>query len=198
MPLNFEFLISQSLLRSEVTTFSGLSQNLDFGGNIGPLSDARQEFLSACVMQGLVAEEGVARLPGESSLSTVPARQSKEDVIRAYGKDVHKFHTLLSGIERTDGNAGAFAQAISEVSLCATRDVRKLTAQIFTNYCLTKDTMSLKTICNLMAARPLALDIVFMFVAPTSLLSPLCHLLDDWKYDDDQGILRDGHWTTQF
>lgn len=94
---------------------------------MGPLSDARQEFLSACVMQGLITEEGVARLPGESSMLAVSVRQSKEDIIRAYGKDVHKFHTLLSGVERTDGNAGVFAQALSEVSPCATWEICRLT-----------------------------------------------------------------------
>lgn len=47
--------------------------------------------------------------------------------------------------------------------------------------------MTLKTICNSLSRRPLALDIIMQFCSPVSVLQPLCSLLDGWRYDDDQG-----------
>jgi len=49
--------------------------------------------------------------------------------------------------------------------------------------------MSLKTFCNLLSRRPLALDAMLLFVSPSSLLLPLCRLIDNWKYEDDHGML---------
>ena len=48
-------------------------------------------------------------------------------------------------------------------------------------------TMYLKTLCNLLSKRPQALDIVFQFTSPVSILRPLCQFLDEWRYDGDQG-----------
>jgi len=54
-------------------------------------------------------------------------------------------------------------------------------------HCENKDTMGLKTICSLISVNTKALDVIMQFVPPTTLLQPLCQLLDAWRYDDDQG-----------
>jgi len=51
-------------------------------------------------------------------------------------------------------------------------------------------TMYLKTLCNLLSKRPQALDIMLQFTSPVSILRPLCHFLDEWRYDGDQGTSR--------
>lgn len=47
--------------------------------------------------------------------------------------------------------------------------------------------MSLKTLCSKLVGKPLNLDVLLLFDKPTTILSPLCELLDNWGYEDDQG-----------
>lgn len=47
--------------------------------------------------------------------------------------------------------------------------------------------MSLKLLCSQLAQKPLSLDVMLMFEKPATILHPLCDLLDNWKYDEDQG-----------
>lgn len=53
--------------------------------------------------------------------------------------------------------------------------------------CANKDTMSLKTLCSHLARKPLALDVMLLFDKTATILQPLCELLDNWSYDEDQG-----------
>lgn len=47
--------------------------------------------------------------------------------------------------------------------------------------------MSLKLLCSQLARNPLNLDVLLLFDKPTTILNPLCELLDNWRYEDDQG-----------
>jgi mediator of RNA polymerase II transcription subunit 5 len=47
--------------------------------------------------------------------------------------------------------------------------------------------MSLKSLCSQLARKPSALDVMLLFDKPISILQPLCELLDNWRYDEDQG-----------
>jgi mediator of RNA polymerase II transcription subunit 5 len=47
--------------------------------------------------------------------------------------------------------------------------------------------MALKSICGLLSTKPRALDVILQFVPVVSLLQPLCHQLDTWRYEDDHG-----------
>lgn len=47
--------------------------------------------------------------------------------------------------------------------------------------------MSLKLLCSQLAQKPLSLDVMLLFEKPATILHPLCDLLDNWKYDEDQG-----------
>ena len=49
--------------------------------------------------------------------------------------------------------------------------------------------MSLKSVCIMLARKPSSLDIVLLFTSITNILQPLCQLLDNWRYEDDQGQL---------
>ena len=53
--------------------------------------------------------------------------------------------------------------------------------------CNEKETMSLKMLCSQLARKPLALDVMLLFDKPTTILHPLCELLDNWRYEEDQG-----------
>lgn len=46
--------------------------------------------------------------------------------------------------------------------------------------------MSLKILCSQLSQKPLSLDVMLLFEKPYTILHPLCDLLDNWKYDEDQ------------
>lgn len=46
--------------------------------------------------------------------------------------------------------------------------------------------MSLKTICSLLARKSSSLDIMLLFDKPITILQPICDLLDNWHYEEDQ------------
>ncbi len=47
--------------------------------------------------------------------------------------------------------------------------------------------MSLKLLCTQLAQKPQLLDILLLFDRLTSILDPLCRLLENWRYEEDQG-----------
>ena len=47
--------------------------------------------------------------------------------------------------------------------------------------------MSLKLLCVQLAAKPLFLDVLLLFEKLSSFLEPLCQILDNWTYEEDQG-----------
>src|SRR3569833_2568640 len=47
--------------------------------------------------------------------------------------------------------------------------------------------MSLKNLCTQLARNPQHLDVLLLSDKPTTILQPLCELLDNWRYDEDQG-----------
>ena len=53
--------------------------------------------------------------------------------------------------------------------------------------CSNKETMTLKTLCSLLARKSSSLDVMLLFDKPITILQPICDLLDNWHYDEDQG-----------
>jgi mediator of RNA polymerase II transcription subunit 5 len=47
--------------------------------------------------------------------------------------------------------------------------------------------MSLKMLCSQLARKPSSLDVMLLFDRPTTILQPICEVLDSWRYDEDQG-----------
>lgn len=61
--------------------------------------------------------------------------------------------------------------------------------QIIQSLCATKETMSLKALSSALSRRHQALDVLLLFHTTFSILQPLCQLLDNWRYDADQGMI---------
>lgn len=53
--------------------------------------------------------------------------------------------------------------------------------------CHQKETVTLKGICNSLSRRPQALDVILLFRTSKQVLQPLCALLDNWHWDEEQG-----------
>lgn len=58
--------------------------------------------------------------------------------------------------------------------------------QVIHHLCQSKETATLNSVCSLIVRKPEALDIICLFKTPAVVLSPLCTLLDEWKWGEVQ------------
>lgn len=168
-----ELVIQQALSHIDLNVFPTVGLGMLQSNTV--LQDTRQDFVYTCILHGLLATDSVGRLLGESTFDTPPlpsSRLHKDALVQQCATEAGKVVQLVAQLEKLDGNAGAIAGAVVESIRTA---------------CATKDTMSLRSICNAFAGKPAFLDVILMFVSPASLLQPLCQILDTWKYEDDQG-----------
>ncbi|OCL07249.1 mediator of RNA polymeras-like protein II transcription subunit 5 [Glonium stellatum] len=173
-PMTSELCITQALSHVDPNTFPAFSQAFDITGNNNVLSDVRQDFLNACALHELIPINSIERLLGETPVQSPPeVRYTKDSLVKQCENNFEKMAMLLDELENVDGNGGGIVGAVTE---------------IIQNFCRgNPDTMSLKTICNSLLRKPQVLDIILQFTSPASVLQPLCHVLDEWKYDQDQG-----------
>ncbi|KAB8300368.1 hypothetical protein EYC80_000551 [Monilinia laxa] len=174
-PLTSEFCITEALSHVDTNAFPTLSTLFAESSNNDMFSDSvRQDFCFACCLHGLIPESSIETLLGDIPMQSLPAggRYSKQDLVQQCLSDSERSEGLISELENMDGNAGAVSQAIAEV---------------IKHMCNNKETMALKTLCSQLARNPSSLDIMLLFNKPTSFLQPICELLDNWRYDEDQG-----------
>ncbi|PGH29454.1 hypothetical protein GX50_07789 [[Emmonsia] crescens] len=172
-PIPMELCITRALSRIDPNAFPSFSEMFTMQGN-SILSDVRQEFLFACALHKLIPEASIERLLGENPMQTLPVggQLRREDLVSQINNNPERAEQLINELESMEGNAGAIARAITEVmhSLCSR-----------------KETMTLKNICNSLSRRPLSLDVMLLFISPSTILQPLCALLDAWKWGEEQG-----------
>ncbi len=136
------------------------------------LKRTRLEFLQACILHGVVSESTIGLILQEplSGLPKVP-KYTKENLLNQCTNNVGRLESLTAELQSMRGNAGA-------VSLCI--------VDLIGSLCASKDTMSLKSVCNILIKHVENMDIVMQYTQPTPLLVPLCMLLKDWVHDQDQ------------
>ncbi|KAK6607257.1 Mediator of RNA polymerase II transcription subunit 5 [Botrytis cinerea] len=174
-PLTSEFCITEALSHVDTNAFPTLSTLFAESTNNDMFSDSvRQDFCFACCLHGLIPESSIETLLGDIPMQSLPAggRYSKQDLVEQCLSDSERAEGLISELENMDGNAGAVSQAIAEV---------------IKHMCGNRETMTLKTLCSQLARNPSSLDIMLLFNKPTLFLQPICELLDNWRYDEDQG-----------
>ncbi len=117
--LPMEVCISHALSRIDPNSFPSFSQMFSMQGNTA-LSDVRQEFLFSCASHKLIPEASIERLLGENPMQTLPVGGSfvKDELVAQINANHERAEQLISGIESTEGNAGAIVGAITEV--CST------------------------------------------------------------------------------
>ncbi|KAI9664753.1 MAG: mediator complex subunit [Bathelium mastoideum] len=175
LPLTPEFCIEEALKFVDPNVFPSLASSFNnMLGSDSVVGDVRQEFLLACALHGLILEESIPRIYGEVPMSGLPTsgRYFKDNLVAQCQNNTQRLEELVGEIENMDGNAAAIVGAVTEV---------------IRNLCITKDTMSLKSICSSLSRRPLALDVTLQYATPISILQPICQLLNEWKYEEDQG-----------
>ncbi|QUC18912.1 uncharacterized protein UV8b_03153 [Ustilaginoidea virens] len=170
-----EFCITEALNQVDTSIFPTASLMFDETRNNNPYTESvREEFCTSCALHGLVQREHVERILGETSMSYEPSleKYAKDKLVQDCLADADKIQGLIRDVEKTDGNAGAVAQALVDV-------MRQL--------CQNKETMSLKMLCSQLAQKPQTLDILLLFERLPTILEPVCQLLDNWQYEEDQG-----------
>ncbi|KAK8002553.1 hypothetical protein PG989_002272 [Apiospora arundinis] len=174
-PVTSQFCITEALTHVDTNAFPTLSAMFEVTNSNNTFTDnVRQDFCFACCLHGLIPESAIEGLLGEITYQTLPAggRYNKETLVQQCMTDPERVQSLVGELENMDGNVGAVCQALTEVIV---------------RLCHSKETMSLKQLCAQLVKKPLSLDVILLFEKPIVFLHPLCELLDNWRYDDDQG-----------
>ncbi|OTA85473.1 hypothetical protein M434DRAFT_400191 [Hypoxylon sp. CO27-5] len=174
-PLTAQYCITEALSQVDTNAFPTLSAMFDDTHNNNTFTDSvRQDFCFACCLHGLIPESSIEGLLGEITYQTLPqaGRYVKEQLVEECMGDPERIQRLISEMDNMDGNVGAVCQALTEV-------IGRL--------CHNKETMTLKLLCSQLAKKPLSLDVMLLFDRPFTILHPLCELLNNWRYEEDQG-----------
>ncbi|KAI2623165.1 Med5-domain-containing protein [Hypoxylon sp. NC1633] len=174
-PLSAQFCITEALNQVDTNAFPTLSAMFDDTHNNNTFTDSvRQDFCFACCLHGLIPESSIEGLLGEITYQTLPqaGRYVKQNLVEECTGDPERTQRLIGELDNMDGNVGAVCQALAEM-------IGRL--------CNNKETMTLKLLCSQLAKKPLALDVMLLFDKPITMLHPLCELLDNWRYEEDQG-----------
>ncbi|KAI1076096.1 Med5-domain-containing protein [Whalleya microplaca] len=174
-PLTPQFCITEALSQVDTNAFPTLSAMFDEANNNNTFTDSvRSDFCFACCLHGLIPESSIEGLLGEITYQSLPqaGRYVKEQLVGECMGDPERIQRLIGELDNMDGNVGAVCQALTEV-------IGRL--------CNNKETMTLKLLCSQLAKKPLSLDVMLLFDKATTILHPLCELLDNWRYDEDQG-----------
>ena len=136
------------------------------------LKKVRLEFLTACTLQGLISESTVGSVLQEQSITLLKeSKYTREGLLAQCAHNSSRLESIIHELDAMHGNAGA-------ISTCVVDTVNSL--------CASKDTMSLKAVCNALLRKVTNLDIIMQYAQPTNLLLPLCNVLNDWVHDQDQ------------
>ncbi|KAK6334336.1 mediator complex subunit, variant 2 [Orbilia blumenaviensis] len=165
-----QYVLTQALAKSGGNSLS-LDPSLD--NMLDLSSDVKQEFLFACALHRIIEESSVEIILGDVPLQTMAKRRyTQEELVAECMVDADRVERLISEIEELDGNSGAIVGAVVDM-------LRML--------CEQRATMALYTLCKNLISRPKTIDLLLLYSSPITILEPLCIVLENWRYDDDQG-----------
>ncbi|KAI5810438.1 mediator complex, subunit Med5 [Pyronema omphalodes] len=182
-PMDSSLAISKAFQRTDATTLTNLAPSIfdpySYNTNRNPdiydiTVDLRPDFLFACALHNVIVEQDINGLLGELPLGAMSAAGTYyvPDLMLQCVNDPARIDRLLEEIEAVEGNSGAVVQTIFEQ---------------MKNMCESRETMPLRNICSYLARKPSSMDVMLLFIKPAEILEPLCDLLDNWRYEEDQG-----------
>ncbi|MCJ1283854.1 mediator complex subunit [Xylographa opegraphella] len=173
-PYNIESCIAEGLGRMDPPADPYSTQSFDLLDSSGMLSEARAEFLFSCALYGLIPEQSIESILGDVPMQSLPegGKYQKTDLVAQCTANPVKIEEFVWELENMEGNAAEIARALVE---------------ILQSLCNNKDTMTLKIICNALSRKSRALNVLMIFCQPSTILQPLCELLDHWQVHEDQG-----------
>nr|OQO30690.1 hypothetical protein B0A51_01965 [Rachicladosporium sp. CCFEE 5018] len=136
------------------------------------LKKTRADFLRACVMHTLVSDTVASAMSPEPSATTAKAtRYTREGLMTQCAHNTARLEAIIMELDGMQGNAGAIAGCL---------------IGIVHNLVTAKDTMTLKSVCNVLLRKIELADVLLQYIQPADLLTPLYRTLDDWVHDEDQ------------
>ena len=189
-PLTVESCLTDAVNRLDPSGDPFSTQAFDPLSITGILSDARQEFLFACALHGLILESSIESILGDVPMQSLPesGKYVKDELVSQCTTNPARIKELVGELENMEGNSGEIAAALVEVSwhlhLSCTSTDQPL--QIIQTLCSNKDTMTLKNVCNTLSCKISSMDIILLFAEPAVVLQPLCSLLENWQLQEDQ------------
>ncbi|RMZ79214.1 hypothetical protein DV738_g3524, partial [Chaetothyriales sp. CBS 135597] len=138
------------------------------------LQPCLHRFLHVCALTGVITEAKRDEVIRDSAAIAAMSKtlQSKDDVVAQVNNGHTRPTQLVNLLTQTDGSAAAVAQAIVEIIL---------------TYCQSKETHHLRDLAHAIIRKPEAVNALSLFIRPSYWLSPLCSLLDEWRWDEIQG-----------
>lgn len=117
--ISAEFCITEALNQVDTTMFPTASLMFDESRETNQYTESvREEFCAACALHGLVEREHVDRILGEVSMSYEPSleKYSTDKLVQNCLSDPDRIQGLIRELDKMDGNVGAVARALVEVS----------------------------------------------------------------------------------
>ena len=117
-PLTIESCITDALNRLDPSGDPFSTQAFDPLSITGILSDARQEFLFACALHGLIPESSIESILGDVPMQSLPesGKYVKNGLVNQCSANPARIRELVGELENMDGNSGTIVSAIVEVS----------------------------------------------------------------------------------
>jgi mediator of RNA polymerase II transcription subunit 5 len=115
-PLTTESCITDSLNRLESSGDPFSTQSFDPLSVTGILSEAKQEFIFACALHGLVPASSIESILGEVPMQSLPdTKYVKDELVRQCTMNPSKIKDLIGELENMEGNSAAIVAALVEV-----------------------------------------------------------------------------------
>ena len=117
-PATTETCIRDALSKVETFGDQFSTEAFDPLGSLGVLSDAKQEFLFACALHGLILETSIESILGDVPMQSLPeaGKYIKGNLVTQCLTNAGKAKDLVGEMENMEGNSGVTATAIVEVS----------------------------------------------------------------------------------
>ena len=127
LPLTIEVCITEALNRMDPSTDPYSAQGYDMLSNSGMLHEARVEFLFACALHNLIAEQSIESILGDVPMQSLPkgGKYVKTDLVALCNAIPGRFDELVGELENMEGNAGEVVGALIEVRSIV-REVSKI------------------------------------------------------------------------
>ncbi|TLD26352.1 hypothetical protein PspLS_04568 [Pyricularia sp. CBS 133598] len=173
-PFNAAACVEHATRQVSSATFPNMSDYISSRSGNTLTEGTREDFLFACCLHGLIPETQIEPILNETCYNSLPTegRLVKEALVQECLADPERAVQLVKDMEKCNGNVGAICVALTEV---------------LGQLCTMRETMTLKTLCGQLARDPVYLDVLLLFNKLSSIVYPLCDLLDNWKHDEDQG-----------
>ncbi|KAG8631736.1 hypothetical protein KVT40_000876 [Elsinoe batatas] len=169
-----ESCIQMAMSRIDTHPFPPLSS--DSAGINETIRDVRQEFIQSCQLHQVISESTASAILNGAPLKlpTGP-RPNKQSLLQQLVSNPQKADDLVNELDRMQGDAGTISGALVEA---------------IRNFAISKETMSLKTICMAISRKLFLVDIILQHSRLNDILLPLCTYLNDWTHDEDQSELQ--------